>query len=33
MLRAVIREKYPTKSEEHLLRLQEEVLAGHIEKW
>ena len=33
LLRAVLREKYPTKSEETLQRMQEEVFLDSIEKW
>ena len=33
MLRAVIREKYPTKSEEVIQKMQEAVIGDSIERW
>lgn len=33
LLKAVIREKYPTKSEETLTKMQEGVIGDSIERW
>jgi hypothetical protein len=33
LLKAVLRERYPTKSEDHLQRMQDQVVAEQIEKW
>jgi hypothetical protein len=33
LLRAVIREKYPSKTEDTLAKMQEQVVADCIEKW
>ena len=33
LLKAVLRERFPTKSEDHLQRMQDIVVADQIEKW
>jgi hypothetical protein len=32
-LKAVLRERYPTKTEDHLQRMQDQVVADQVEKW
>jgi len=33
LLRAVMRERYPSKSEEALNKMQEQVIVGSVERW
>ena len=33
LLKAVLRERYPTKTEDHLQRMQDQVVADQVEKW